>query len=166
MSEALAVEGGRPVRTSFLPFGVPSIGEEEIAEVVATLRSGWIGQGERVQRFVALIRKVLDPMEDRVIAVLGLAFKAKTDDMREARSAELIPRLIEAGARVRVYDPVAMDNDWQNWRAWGNQVWPGVYLIDKKGFVRYRWDGELNWKDIKGEEAMRRRIEELLAEKD
>ncbi|HEY7601200.1 MAG TPA: UDP-glucose/GDP-mannose dehydrogenase family protein [Methylomirabilota bacterium] len=65
---------------------------------------------ERVQRFVALIRKVLDPMEDRVIAVLGLAFKAKTDDMREARSAELIPRLIEAGARVRVYDPVAMDN--------------------------------------------------------
>ncbi len=65
---------------------------------------------ERVQRFVGLIRKVLDPMEDRVVAVLGLAFKAKTDDMREARSVELIPRLIDAGARVRVYDPVAMDN--------------------------------------------------------
>jgi UDPglucose 6-dehydrogenase len=65
---------------------------------------------ERVQRFVALIRKVLDPLEDRVIAVLGLAFKAKTDDMREARSVELIPRLVAAGARVRAYDPVAMDN--------------------------------------------------------
>jgi UDPglucose 6-dehydrogenase len=65
---------------------------------------------ERVQRFVALIRKILDPLDDRVIAVLGLAFKAKTDDMREARSVELIPRLIEAGARVRAYDPVAMDN--------------------------------------------------------
>jgi UDPglucose 6-dehydrogenase len=65
---------------------------------------------ERVQRFVGLIRKILDPLEGRVIAVLGLAFKAKTDDMREARSVEMIPRLIEAGARVRAYDPVAMDN--------------------------------------------------------
>jgi UDPglucose 6-dehydrogenase len=65
---------------------------------------------ERAQRFVALVQKVLDPIEDRVIAVLGLAFKAKTDDMREARSVEVIPRLLEAGARVRAYDPVAMPN--------------------------------------------------------
>jgi UDPglucose 6-dehydrogenase len=65
---------------------------------------------ERAQRFVALMQKVLDPLDDRVIAVLGLAFKAKTDDMREARSVEVIPRLLESGARVRAYDPVAMPN--------------------------------------------------------
>ena len=65
---------------------------------------------ERVQRFLSTIRKVLDPLEDRVIAVLGLAFKPKTDDMREARSTELIPRLVMSGARVRAYDPVAMEN--------------------------------------------------------
>jgi UDPglucose 6-dehydrogenase len=65
---------------------------------------------ERVKRFLGLMRKVLDPLEDRVIAVLGLAFKPKTDDMREARSVELIPRLVMSGARLRVYDPVAMDN--------------------------------------------------------
>jgi UDPglucose 6-dehydrogenase len=53
---------------------------------------------------------VLDPLDGRVIAVLGLAFKPKTDDMREARSVELIGRLVEAGARVRTYDPVAMEN--------------------------------------------------------
>ncbi len=47
----LALEGGTPVRDSFLPFGVPAIGEEEIAEVVETLRSGWIGQGQKVARF-------------------------------------------------------------------------------------------------------------------
>src|SRR5262245_9725152 len=75
-----------------------------------TLRAVVEVNRERVQRLVALIRKVLDPVEDRVIVVLGLAFKPKTDDMREARSVELIPRLIAAGVRVRVYDPVAMDN--------------------------------------------------------
>jgi hypothetical protein len=32
--------------------------------------------------------------------------------------------------------------------------------------VRYRWDGELNGKDVKGEQIMRKKIEELLAEKD
>src|SRR4051812_28385252 len=45
-----AIEGGTPVRETFLPFGVPAIGEEEIEEVVATLRSGWIGQGQKVAR--------------------------------------------------------------------------------------------------------------------
>ena len=65
---------------------------------------------ERVQRFVALMEKVLDPLEDRVVAVLGLAFKAKTDDMREARSVEIITRLLAGGAKVRAYDPVAIPN--------------------------------------------------------
>jgi UDPglucose 6-dehydrogenase len=65
---------------------------------------------ERIQRLLALIRKVLDPLDGRVVAVLGLAFKPNTDDMREARSVELIPRLVEGGSRVRVYDPVAMEN--------------------------------------------------------
>jgi len=62
--------------------------------------------------------------------------------------------------------PIAVDGSSQTWKAWGNRYWPGVYLIDKQGNVRYRWDGELNWKDTKGEEIMRKKIEELLAEKD
>ena len=47
----LACEGGRPVRPDFLVFGAPRIGEEEIAEVVDTLRSGWIGFGPKCIRF-------------------------------------------------------------------------------------------------------------------
>ena len=49
--QRLAIEGGKPVRDDFLIFGSPLIGEEEIAEVVATLRSGWLGTGPRVRRF-------------------------------------------------------------------------------------------------------------------
>ncbi|MBP7865791.1 MAG: DegT/DnrJ/EryC1/StrS family aminotransferase [Acidobacteria bacterium] len=51
MSERLALEGGTPVRESFLPFALPSIGEEEIAEVVDTLRSGWLTVGPKTRRF-------------------------------------------------------------------------------------------------------------------
>ena len=42
-----AVAGGVPIRRDYLVFGLPSIGEAEIEEVVATLRSGWIGTGPR-----------------------------------------------------------------------------------------------------------------------
>ena len=59
---------------------------------------------------------------------------------------------------------VAVDGSAKTWAAWGNLMWPCIYLIDKKGDVRYRWDGELNWKNIKGEAVMRKKIEELLAE--
>jgi dTDP-4-amino-4,6-dideoxygalactose transaminase/glycosyltransferase involved in cell wall biosynthesis/SAM-dependent methyltransferase len=46
-----AIDGGRPVRGEYLVFGAPSLGAEEIEEVTATLRSGWIGTGPRVDRF-------------------------------------------------------------------------------------------------------------------
>lgn len=48
-------------------------------------------------------------LEGKVIAIWGLSFKPKTDDMREAPSLEIISRLLEAGAKVRAYDPVAME---------------------------------------------------------
>jgi UDPglucose 6-dehydrogenase len=44
------------------------------------------------------------------VAVLGLAFKPNTDDMREAKSLEVIRLLHAAGAQIRAYDPVAMTN--------------------------------------------------------
>jgi thiol-disulfide isomerase/thioredoxin len=60
--------------------------------------------------------------------------------------------------------PIAVDNNGLNWKNWNNRFWPSIYLIDKNGRVRYRWEGELD-SENKGERLMRQRIDELLAEK-
>jgi UDPglucose 6-dehydrogenase len=64
----------------------------------------------RAAHFVAIIEKALNPLDGRVVAVLGLAFKPNTDDMREAKSIEVVSRLLARGAIVRAYDPVATPN--------------------------------------------------------
>ena len=71
--------------------------------------------------------------------------------------------------KVKEHDisyPVAVDNDRKTWDAWTNSVWPSVYLIDKQGYIRSWWYGELNLKGAEGEKIMRDKIEELLGEKD
>jgi peroxiredoxin len=61
--------------------------------------------------------------------------------------------------------PVAIDNDKANWEAWGNNMWPSVYVIDKEGFVRAWWYGELDWQGAGGQKIIEQRIDELLKEK-
>ncbi len=59
------------------------------------------------RRVVGKLQRHLGTLRDRTIALLGLAFKPHTDDMREAPSLVLAGRLLAEGANVRVWDPVA-----------------------------------------------------------
>jgi UDPglucose 6-dehydrogenase len=64
----------------------------------------------RRQRTVILekLRAALGDLDNKTIAVLGLSFKPNTDDIRYAPCLDIIPKIVQAGGRVKAYDPVAM----------------------------------------------------------
>lgn len=61
-------------------------------------------------RLVELLKKHVPNLKGKNIGVLGLAFKPETDDIREAPSIKIVEELLSRGAKVRAYDPEAMDN--------------------------------------------------------
>jgi UDPglucose 6-dehydrogenase len=59
-------------------------------------------------RVVEKIAAAMQPLEGKTIAVLGLAFKQNTNDMRESPALSVIMELVRRGARVKAFDPAAM----------------------------------------------------------
>ncbi len=81
-----------------------------------------------VKYLLERMEKDLGDLRGKVIAVWGLAFKPKTDDVREAAALKLIRRLVERGATVRATDPEAMETS----RTWLREqgILPSVTLVE------------------------------------
>ena len=68
-----------------------------------------VNEQQKIVLFNKLSRYYKGDLPGKTVALWGLSFKPETDDMREATSLVTIELLLQAGCRVRVYDPVAMD---------------------------------------------------------
>ena len=83
----------------------------EEANVPLTIVSSVVDANEARKRRMA--NKIIDAMggdlTGKTIAILGLSFKPNTDDMRDAPSLTIIPRLQDKGAMITAYDPAAME---------------------------------------------------------
>jgi peroxiredoxin len=98
-----------------------------------------------------------DELADKGLVVIGIQ-TPETSREREIAA-------VKNAAKESAMDySVLMDPHADNWKAWGNTMWPTVYLIDKDGYIRAWWQGELNWEGAKGEQTMRENIMKLLAE--
>ena len=82
----------------------------------------------------------------------------------ETEQERNVDKVKEKAAAAGMMYPIAIDNEGMNWHAWGNNVWPGIYLIDREGFIRHWWYGELNWQGAQSEAFLRSKIRELLKE--
>jgi len=65
---------------------------------------------QQPHRMITLLKKRVGSLKGKRIAVLGLAFKDNTDDIRDSRAIPVIQELIRDGAHVAAYDPMAMPN--------------------------------------------------------
>lgn len=80
---------------------------KESGENPILLRSVLAVNDQQPHRMIALLEKRIDTLTGKRIAILGLAFKDNTDDIRDSRAIPVIQELLEKGAHVSVYDPMA-----------------------------------------------------------
>ena len=65
---------------------------------------------QQITSIIKLIKQNIEKIHGRKIAVLGIAFKPETDDIRDSVSVELVNRLIKLGAKITIHDPKAIEN--------------------------------------------------------
>ncbi len=82
----------------------------------------------------------------------------------ETEQERNIEKVKDKATQAQMEYPIAIDNDSIAWNSWANRIWPGIYLIDKNGFVRYWWYGELNFQGAESEKLLRKKIQQLINE--
>ena len=78
-------------------------------------------------------------MPDKDVVIVGV-------HTPETAGEHDLERIKAQAAKHGLKFPIAVDNDRSNWKAWNNRYWPTVYVVDRRGRVRYGWEGELNYK--------------------
>ncbi len=107
-------------------------------------------------RTIPAVRELHNTYKDKGLIVIGV-------HSPEFNHEKVLENVEEAVARLDVPYAVTIDNDFATWRAFNNRYWPTLYLIDKRGVIRYTHIGELH-KGTKGWDEVVSLIEELQKE--
>ena len=91
------------------------VGESQGLDMTLSTAIDKVNRKQKEILHIMIRERFGNDLEGLKIAVLGLAFKPHTDDMREAPSITLIRGLLNCGAAVYAYDPVAMTSENKNW---------------------------------------------------
>ncbi len=88
-------------------------------------------------RTIPAVRELYNRYQDRGFVVIGM-------HSPEFQYEHDVNNVKDAIARLDVPYPVALDNDFAVWNAFHNRYWPSLYLVDKRGVIRYNHIGELH----------------------
>ncbi len=96
-------------------------------------------------------------LKDKGVVVIGI----QSPETSQERDPEAVRK---AAADRGLEFPIIMDTEMKNWNAWANTMWPTVYVVDKRGYLRHWWQGELNWQGATGDQTIEKVVESALAE--
>ncbi len=104
-----------------------------------------------------IYRRWHDQLRSKGVEVVGI----QTPETAQERDPSAVK---SAAAEGKLEFPILVDLESKNWTAWGNTMWPTVYVVDKNGYIRHWWQGELNWKGATADKTIENVVEQLLAE--
>ncbi len=113
-------------------------------------------------RKLNMVRKIIDAsggnLEGKVVAILGLAFKANTDDMRESPALVIMSELDKAGAKLRAYDPEAMEQAQELFNikgvSWCKDAYEAMQNVDITVIIT-EWDDFRNLDLVRSKDLMK-----------
>ena len=82
----------------------------------------------------------------------------------ETASERVTANVVQRVKQLGITYPILIDQEHTNWNRWQVEAWPTVYLVDKQGRIRYRWVGELNYRNAGGEAKLGHLVTQLLQE--
>lgn len=83
---------------------------EENHEDFSILKEAYKINEKRIDHFIEKVKRTLWVIKGKRLSIWGLSFKPNTDDIRESPAIKIIPKLLNAGAYLNLYDPEAMEN--------------------------------------------------------
>ena len=122
-----------------------------------TLVYFWTFACYNCQNNMPAIRRITEAFKKDGVETISI----HTPEIAEEKVVANVKKAIE---KRSIKYPVLIDGEYANWKAWGTDVWPCLYVVDKHNIIRGGWLGELNYNNQDGEAKISGLIRQLLKE--